>query len=136
MTTGTVNVTPTAADLCRDYLAALERRDVDAVMALLAPDAESDFPFAPEGIQQTYLGDEVRGFIDLVIGRLLTEVKIVHSELFEVSDGLVFAELRSDCTTRKGLKYQNRYVVKVQAEGGRITLWREYFDPRATSTVR
>lgn len=71
-----------------------------------------------------------------MVGRLLAEVKIVHSELFEVSDGLVFAELRSDCTTRKGLKYQNRYVVKVQAEGGRITLWREYFDPRATSTVK
>jgi ketosteroid isomerase-like protein len=129
-------VVPTAAQLCREYLAALERRDVDAVLALLAPDAESDFPFAPDGIQQTYVGEDVRGFIDLVIGRLLTDVKITQSDIFEVDEDLIFAELRSDCTTRKGLKYQNRYVVKVRAQNGRITLWREYFDPRATSTVR
>lgn len=136
MTAVEPRIEPTAADLCRAYLAALERRDVDAVVALLAPDAESDFPFAPDGIQQTYVGEEVRGFIDLVIGRLLTEVRITQADLFEVDDSLVFAELRSDCTTRKGLKYQNRYVVKVQAARGKITLWREYFDPRATTTVR
>ena len=136
MTTAELRVIPSAAELCREYLAALERRDVDAVIELLSADAESDFPFAPEGVQPTYVGAEVRGFIELVIGKLLTEVKITQADLYEVDDTLVFAELRSDCTTRKGLKYQNRYVVKVAAADGKITLWREYFDPRATTAVR
>lgn len=133
MTTTTAR---TAAELCRDYLAALERQDVPALIDLLAPDAITEFPFAPEGIQRLYTGAEVQPFIELVIARLLASVKITDLEITEVSASLIFAELRSDCVTKKGLAYQNRYIVKVTAADGKITLWREYFDPRATETVK
>jgi ketosteroid isomerase-like protein len=128
---------PTAAELARAYLRHVEERDAAAVVALLAPHGISEFPFAPAGIQQVYTGpEEAQAFIGMVIEKLIASIRINDLEITEVSPTLAFAELTSDCETKKGLKYQNRYVVKVTSEAGKITLWREFFDPRATETVK
>jgi ketosteroid isomerase-like protein len=133
----TTSPTTTAAELCRQYFRHVEEQDVEAIVSLLAPEGVSEFPFAPEGVQRLYVGpDDVKPFLQLVLVRLLESVRVADLEIFEVSADLVFAELTSDCTTRKGLAYRNRYIVKVATEDGRITLWREYFDPRATDTVK
>jgi hypothetical protein len=137
MNTSPSTTTSTAAELCREYLRSIAARDVDGMVAVLAADAVSEFPFAPAGTPTSFAGAEaVRGFLDLVIARLLATIELHGLEITEVNPSLAFAEFTSDCTTKKGLRYQNRYVVRVEARDGKVSLWREYFDPRATDAVK
>lgn len=126
-----------AADLIREYLQCLEKRDVDGAFSLLRADAVSEWPYLPEGLQTIYPSAEAaHPFVNQVIRGLLAEVSIVDLEINEVSPYLAFAEFRSDCRTKKGLPYRNRYIVKAVSDGELITLWREYCDPLATKTVQ
>lgn len=126
----------TAASLTEEYLACLERRDVDAAFSLLRADAVSEWPYLPPGLQTLYpTRDSARPFVGLVIEGLLETVSIRDLDITEAGPDLCFAEFRSDCRTKKGVPYRNRYIIKVQAVDGEIVLWREYCDPQAAIDV-
>lgn len=126
----------TAAELANSYIAALQDRNVAAVLSLLAPDACSEFPFAPDNVPSRFVGRDVAEFISLVVGQLIERISIQDVEITEVSSTLAFVEMTSDCLTRRGEAYRNRYVIRVESANGQITLWREFFDPLATTVVR
>ena len=126
----------TAADLCGRYLAGLADRDVDAIAALLAEDSVSEFPFSPFASKRIVRGVPAEAeFLGYILG-LLEHIEIRELEIIAVTRDLAFAEFASDCVTRGGGSYQNRYIVKVDSEAGRITRWREYLDPKAIETVK
>lgn len=125
----------TPAEVAREFFAAIEARDLDAMLALHAPDAVQTMPFQASG----ETADEALPRLDGVeaIGgywqqasAVLPEAAFVDVLMIEGADGeSVVVEARGDMTTADGRPYDNRYVWVLRVEDGRITEVREYFNP-------
>lgn len=122
----------TARDVFAHSLELLERGEVDRWVDLFAPDGVLEIPFP------------LPGFPDRIAGTAaLREYMAVFPEQLRVrfhepayhptqDDGVVVAELSSDATAlASGATFQQRYVSIVTVRDGRITLFRDYWNPLA-----
>lgn len=115
----------TPDELVRRFIAAIEQFELDTALALLSDDCVYDnVPFGavtgPDAVRAT-LGPFVAGYeeIDWVVRH-----QVSHGDL---DDGVVLNE-RVD-RFRKGDTWHELPVAGVfEVRGGRITLWRDYFD--------
>jgi uncharacterized protein len=122
--------TETTRAVVADYVAALQRGDIDALRASFAPDAtwwlRGDLPTA-----RTWTGaDEILdGFLAAMTARLDTSKPLTQELKHVIADGdLAVAEWTSRATTRDGDRYENDYAVVFQVRAGKIAAVREYFD--------
>lgn len=120
----------TAADLGRRFLQALTTRDVDQVMPLWSIDGVLDFPFAPDGSPKTFEGAAtIRRTLDSAFRqrvRMAFPTIVAHQG---ADPNLAFIEFNGEMTLASGTPYNNRYIAKVEARAGKLTLFREYFNP-------
>lgn len=116
--------------IMRDYVAALQRADIDALRAAFAPYAtwslRGDLPVSGTWTGATEILDV---FLTTMMDRLdLT--KPVRQELKTIiADGdTAVAEWTSRATTRDGQAYENDYAIVFVIRDGKIAAVREYFD--------
>lgn len=103
--------------------------EIEAALELVSDDLVLELPFRADGGPRLLEGDAATGFVRAMpklFERLPFHDVVVHGRL---PSGLVVAEYRSDGLTRTGRPYLNSYVGFFEVTDGRITSWREYFDP-------
>jgi uncharacterized protein len=131
--------TPTAAELaghCIDHLAA---KDLDALRDLFDEDAGWEIAYPLEGVEgddQIIRGQRRIAKFHTILLSGIDRVEFFDVDVTPVHDDLAFVEFRSRATTAKGQPYGNRYIARCDARNGRITHWREFFDPRPAELVR
>lgn len=113
----------------RRAIDAMSELDIDAVLALLADDFVLELPFRGDGGPRVLDAADAVAFMR-AMPKLFTEMPfrdvVVHGRL---PTGEIVAEYRSEGVTRAGLSYPNRYVAFFTVGDGRISRWREFFDP-------
>jgi limonene-1,2-epoxide hydrolase len=118
--------TPDAAPstVVDDFIAAIERRDLDAAMALVAPDCEYDnVPIGPVRGRSA-----IRAILDPIASR---SDEIEWPVRRSASAGPIVFNERID-RFRSGDRWVEIAVVGVwEVHDGLITLWRDYFDLEA-----
>lgn len=117
-----------------DFLEGLEQKDIARVNGVWAEDAVQEMPYAPQGFAQRVAGRDnlIRHYAGWpqASGRA------------EFTDGIVFyptkdpeivaVEYRGSVDgVPTGRHYAQRYFGLFHVEGGKIRLFREYFDPNA-----
>lgn len=129
-----MNVDPDT-DVVRTAIELLGRLEVDAVLELLTDDFVLELPFRADGGPRRLEGDDARAFIR-AMPKLFRELSmtelVVHGRL---PSGQVVAEYRSEGVTRSGRAYPNSYVGFFGLRDGRISSWREYFDPNVVAAA-
>jgi ketosteroid isomerase-like protein len=122
--------------LMQALLGALERLAFDEIGEMIAEDAIFDFPFRA-GAQSTQGRRAIVDDLRVGMGGFLKEMKFEVEALHPCEDPeLLAAEYRSRGVTVDGHPYANRYGAFLRVRDGRITLFREFFNPLATQEAR
>ena len=109
-------------DLVKDFIAAWNRKDVDAVMGFFAPDCVyHNIPIAP--VKGT---DEIRKVIDGFAGPAASIEWVLH-QIAETEAGAVLTE-RTDRFEMAGGWIELPVMGTFEITDGRINAWRDYFD--------
>jgi len=112
----------TSGEIVTALIHACERRDLDAVCALVDPEIEYDnVPigkvYGPEGVRKVLSG----GVTDAAS-------EIEWRVLEQVEQGEVVMQERVDRFLVDGRWVEIQIAALFHVRGGRITLWRDYFD--------
>ena len=112
-------------ELVAEFIAAIERKDLSAAIALLAPECEYDN--VPMG--KVHGPDAVAATLAPFLAGFDTVEWIVHhqTERGSTDDGVVLNE-RLDRFGRDGTWLELPVAGVFVVQRGRITLWRDYFD--------
>jgi ketosteroid isomerase-like protein len=126
---------PSDLDVVRHAIDAMGALDIDTVFDLLADEFVLELPFRGDGGPRRMEGDAARAFMR-ALPKLLTEMPfhdvVVHGAL---PTGEIVAEYRSEGITSAGRDYSNTYVAFLTVAEGRITRWREFFDPNVVAAA-
>lgn len=119
-----------AADLAQRFLHALETRNIENVMPLWAEDGILEFPFAPEGSSNQFMGKQAIQTILASSFQSRTRIAFPKIDVYSLADpdGAV-VEFRGAMELATGKPYNNRYIALVQSHNGQLTLFRESFNP-------
>ena len=124
----TPNDTPDAA-VVRKLLEALSDLRIDDALSMLSPDLLLEFPFRYDGGKPSMQGEAALRFIKSMpkLFKTMNFIEItVHGS---TTSGVVAAEYRSNGLTHGGDAYGNTYAGFFDVKDGKITRWREYYDP-------
>jgi len=118
------------AGIALQALAALSARDFEALRALLAPDVRLEWPYHPSGEPVVIDGAEA-----LIAATRVVEVfqrlgiRVINV-VDQASAGRTIIEARSEGTYANGRpSYKNHYVFMMTVQNGKITEWREFYNP-------
>ncbi len=125
---------PPAAAL-RALLNAFEVMDFDTVGRLIADDAQFDFPY---GGQAPVKGRAaILDFLRVGMATFLKSMDFTIAAIHPAADPeLVFAEYSSTGVMTNDRPYANRYICLLRASGGKITLFREFYNPAAIAAAK
>jgi len=117
----------------RALLSALGRIALDEIDALISDDAVFEFPFAsaaPRSAGREAVLTRLRdGYAKRFKGMNFT-----IDAIYDVAgEDAVFAEYRSEASLHDGSHYSNQYVGLLRLRGGKIVLFREYYNSPRTS---
>jgi uncharacterized protein len=116
--------------MLRDALGDRLAPDAATFAEMFADDALFEFPFAPPGMACRARG---RGEIDRHLASLaefaLDDVSPATVRWIEGRDTVVLEFEARGRNTRTGAAYDQRYVSVIELKDGRITLYRDYWNP-------
>jgi len=122
----------TTPDLAKRLLANLRESGVDGVAELLDESIRMEMPFAPQGTPSAVVGKTaVMEALDF-IPRHFSRFRFSVHECYECK---ARSTVILECTSlgiyksSSAPEYQNRYVVLLEFADGRVTRWREFFNP-------
>jgi limonene-1,2-epoxide hydrolase len=113
----------------RNFLKAWEARDLDAIMAFFDDHAVyENVPVPPvTGL------DEIRNFIGGILYAFKNIVVVIHHQ---VSDGGIVMNERTDTIrAESGTEVPLRVMGIFEIRGGKVVMWRDYFDGAALKEV-
>lgn len=113
-------------------------KDLNGFADLFAEDGTHELPFAPPGIPKRVTGREnLRAYFAGIAGTPLRHNAFRNMTLYRSIDPeVLIAEYDADGeVTGTGRRYTLRYLQVVRVRDGRITLWRDYWDPLATAAL-
>ena len=116
------------------FIAALSQRDADTALLLLSDKAVLEMPFPLASGENTYgtkrmWGDPLRHYVKGIMQRN-SHIAFNNTVWRQADDGAVILECDGDLVrSSDGQRYQNKYLVLFEVSAGKITLWREYFNP-------
>jgi ketosteroid isomerase-like protein len=124
---------PTAAALAKAYIEALQAKDREAILTLLADDFALEIPMDCSGandLSDSWCGmDAARNNYDQAF-RAIEILKYVDIEITAGKDDTVaFLEGMGRMRMANGRPYNNRYVFRFDTAGGKIRRIREYANP-------
>jgi len=118
------------AGIALKALDALGARDFDTLRTLLSPDVRLEWPYHPSGEPVV-----IEGAGALIEATRVVEVfKSLDIRVIDVVEqanaGRTIVEARSEGTYANGRpSYQNHYVFMLTVNDGKITEWREFYNP-------
>jgi ketosteroid isomerase-like protein len=123
----------TAGELGKAYLEALQAKNRDAIVALLADDFVLDMPCNVSGTND--LSDSWHG-LDVVRSKFddafqtIDVITLIDQELTQGTDpDIAFVEGLGVMKMFNGNPYNNRYVFRFDARDGKLKRVREYLNP-------
>ena len=117
-----------------DFLTGLETKDMEKVNSVWAEDAVQDMPYVPEGWAHQVIGKDnliaqYAGWPDAAGEANFTDQLVFYPM---ADPQTVYVEFKGEVKiTSTGRTYRQTYGSLFHVENGKITLYREYFDPRA-----
>ncbi|TQF69272.1 nuclear transport factor 2 family protein [Rhodococcus spelaei] len=102
--------------------------DVSAILDLVAVDVVFDMPFAPGGAGRIEGAAALGEALTVGIG-MYQEWTMALTSAETGGRGVVFAEYTAAARTTTGFDYHQHYIGRFILSGGRITGWREWFNP-------
>jgi ketosteroid isomerase-like protein len=123
--------------LAMDYIRALEAKDRDALLTLMTDETLFEIPFSETGLVDDGHFKMFKGF--QVLGALFESIKTNFLTLrifgidMSVANGgqTIFVECRGEARIANGRSYVNRYIMRLDFEGRKISRIREYSNPIA-----
>ena len=105
--------------------------DADNLMTMCAPDVVFEFPFAPPAMPKRVEGRDALAEYLTGLGEMLTLDLMTVPTVYPVrEDGVFVLEFGSEATSQiNGRTLKPRYIAVVRLEGGKIALYRDYWDP-------
>ena len=124
-----------ALSVAQSLIGALERRDVDALIALLADDILLEVPFPLAAGENTtgtryQRGAAVRAYVQDVKART-SEIRFRDVIWRTTNDGLALFQAEGDITLSDGRPYPNTYLMMFEVAHGKVVRWVEYLNPVA-----
>lgn len=95
----------------------------------LDPDATLEYPFG--GLLPSVTGRAAIDELFTVVPRQVRIENVVLDAYYEAADATVLEYRSTPRIVATGQQFDQRYVMIVKTEAGKITLMREYFDPSA-----
>ncbi|MBF6214858.1 nuclear transport factor 2 family protein [Nocardia puris] len=122
-----------AEELTRRILDAFERKDLNAIAALLDENASITIPLSFSGAQEPaghFAGkDEVLGYVGQVTTNFRT-LRFIDLRISVAGDGeTTFAQANGDFVTADGRPYRNVYIYRFDWKDGRMLHADEYANP-------
>lgn len=123
-----------ALETAKAFIAALSDRNADNALMLLSDEAVLEMPYPLASGENKYgtqrmWGDPLRNYVKGITERNST-IAFKNSVWRVADDGVLILECDGDMVRAKdGVRYQNRYIILFSVTDGKITLWREYFNP-------
>jgi ketosteroid isomerase-like protein len=120
--------------VAKEFILSLTERDAVKTLQLLSEDAILEMPFPLAAGENKYgtrkmWGDALRKYVKGITERN-SHIAFENAIWRTAGDGVVVLECDGDMIRSKdGMRYQNKYIVLFEVTNGRITLWREYFNP-------
>ena len=115
--------------LVRKLLEAVSALRIDDAAALLSPDLLLELPFRHDGGQPSLRGEAALRFIRSM-PKLFTRMDFTEITVHgRAGSGVIAAEYRSNGLTKAGEAYVNGYAGFFDVRDGKVTRWREYYDP-------
>lgn len=125
--------TPTAAELGRKYLSALQAKDKAAIFAIVTEDFALEVPLNTSGtndLSDTWRGLDAAGANYDTAFRIIEDLVYTELEITPGADpGVAFAEGLGEMRMANGRPYCNRYVFRFDARDGKLWRIREYANP-------
>lgn len=110
-------------EVVRAFLAALEHQDVETVLALTDPDiVYQNVPLPPARGREAF-EKQMRGF-----ARYLDGFEARIEAIAAAADGVTVLTERVDVMVIRKLRAEFWVCGTFEVRGGRVTLWRDYFD--------
>ncbi|TDE37663.1 nuclear transport factor 2 family protein [Actinomadura sp. 6K520] len=95
----------------------------------LDPNATLEYPFG--GLLPSVTGRKAIDELFTVVPRQVRVENVVLDAFYEAADATVLEYRSTPRIVATGQEFDQRYVMIVKTEAGKITLMREYFDPSA-----
>lgn len=117
------------------YLALYSQRCWEEWIDLWAEDGVLEFPFAPAGRRGRYVGKtDILAYMQETSARMAARIRVEGMEYFRshpmLDPGTACVEMGlKGQVLETGAAYEQKYVSIVEARGGKITLYREYWNP-------
>jgi ketosteroid isomerase-like protein len=103
-------------------------RNYAALREIVAPDVVLEFPFHPNGAEIHHGADKMMELFRII--DVFDTLVIEPIQVFDAGNGNIIIEGRSVGTYRSDTPdYQNHYLFVFTIECGKITLWREFYNP-------
>ena len=117
------------------YMAFYAQQSWDAWIDLWADDGVLEFPFAPPGRRGRYAGKaDILAYMKATSARMTGRIKSEGLDYFRVhpmrDPGAVCLEMAvKGRVLETGAPYSQKYIAIVETKGGKIALYREYWNP-------
>lgn len=124
----TTDSKPTNRELAAQAVLFQGNRDFDLLRAICHPDVELDFPYWPTGVKRLVGVDAMIDQMSVI--KVFGTFKIEIVDIFDTGGDVVIVEGRSHGTYKSGRPdYRNHYLFALSFRDGKLTLWREFFNP-------
>ncbi|MFC3747034.1 nuclear transport factor 2 family protein [Paenibacillus sp. GCM10012306] len=124
-----------ATEIVVKLFEAENNQDVQAMAALMADDIAYETPFALPGVPNRVEGKEALvQMLDQFIGKeqgMYSSWNIFNVKVYPAGEpDLFFAEMDGNgVVAQSGHSYEQSYISLLRITDGRVSLWREYFNP-------
>ena len=122
-----------ASGVLAGFLASLETFEPDEILPWFHSDAVIEFPFAVEGRPKRYEGTaEITRFFGWA-ERVFSTISFLDVQVWSMVDpAMALGEFRSSgVLARTLIPFGNHYIVTATAHDGRLSTYREFYDPQA-----
>lgn len=121
-----------AVDTARECLDMIQNFDIAGAVGRFAPDGVLELPMRPKPLERQLRGADIEKFMRL-LPKLFARLDFVERRYHQTTEAnIAVVEYKGDAVTHTGVPYLNTYIAVFEFdEEGRVSLWREYFDPLA-----
>lgn len=135
MTDETNNGSAEIQEILQRYMAFYSRQKWDEWIDLWTDDGVLEFPFAPPGRRSRYIGKlDILSYMKAVAVRMGGRIKSEGLDYYTLhpmqEPGKVCLEMSiKGHLVESGAPYQQKYISIIETKGGKISVFREYWNP-------
>jgi uncharacterized protein len=124
--------------ILQSYMVFYSQQRWDEWIDLWADDGVLEFPFAPAGRRSRYAGkSDILAYMKATAVRMAGRIEVEGMEYFRTSPmlapGTICLEMGvKGRVVETGAPYDQKYISIIETKGGKISLYREYWNPIAS----